>query len=65
MNKQDLSWKMGDDVEKINPIIARQQILLEILDGLESDKIKEIDKLVKKQKLTTIDEVLSLLNSSK
>ena len=57
LNNQDLSWKPNEDIEKINPVITSQQ---KLINGLKLENIADIDKTVKKQKLTTLDEVLKL-----
>ena len=57
LNNQDLSWKPNEDIEKINPVITSQQ---KLINGLKLENIADIDKTVKKQKVTTLDEVLKL-----
>lgn len=57
LSSQDLTWNPGTTKEKLNSVVEMQQ---RVLRGLRLPNIADLDKRVKKQKISTLEEVVKL-----
>ncbi len=57
LGSQDLAWNPGTTKEKLNSVLETQQ---KVLQGLNLPNIAELNKNVKKQKISTLEGVLKL-----
>lgn len=57
LSSQDLAWNPGTTKEKLNSVVETQQ---KVLQGLNLPNIAELNKNVKIQKISTLEDVLKL-----